>query len=142
MDFFLVPSLHMKVLFVLVILSHDRRKILHFAVTRNPSAAWTAQQLRNAHPFEEIPKIVLHDRDRNFWGLGRFGFEEVITAHRCPWQNAYVERVIGSVRRECTDHVIALNERHLSGVSVLQRVLQPLTNPSFFEQGLSNTSSG
>ncbi len=116
MDFFLVPTIWFHRLYVLVILSHDRRKILRFAVTSKPSTRWTAQQLRNAHPFKELPKFVLHDRDRNFWGLKYHGFKDVITAHKCPWQNAYVERVIGTVRRECTDHIIAFNERQLTRV--------------------------
>lgn len=116
MDFFMVPTIWFQRVYVLVILSHDRRKILDFAVTLNPSPRWTAQQLRNAHSFEEMPKYVLHDRDRNFWGLKHFGFTEIITAHKCPWQNAYVERVIGTVRRECTDHIIVFNVRQLERV--------------------------
>ncbi len=115
-DFFLVPTIWLSRLYVLVILSHDRRKILRFAVTGKPSTRWTAQQLREAHPFAELPKMVLHDRDKNFWGLRNHGFNDVITAHKCPWQNSYVERVIGTVRRECTDHVIAFNERQLTRV--------------------------
>jgi putative transposase len=115
-DFFLVPTIWFKRLYVLVILSHDRRKILRIAVTGKPSPSWTAQQLRNAFAFRSIPRFVLHDRDRNFWGLSRFGFTDIITAHKCPWQNAYVERVIGTIRRECTDHLIAFNERQLESV--------------------------
>ncbi len=115
-DFLIVPTLRFKLLWVLVVLSHDRREILHFAVTKRPSASWTAQQLRNLYPFQDFPKILLHDRDRNFWGLSKFGFREMITAHCCPWQNGYVERLNGTIRRECTDHLIALNERQLSRV--------------------------
>jgi putative transposase len=115
-DFFLVPTIWFKRLYVLVILSHDRRQILRLAVTGKPSPSGTAQQLRNTFAFRPLPRFVLHDRDRNFWGLSRFGFTDIITAHKCPWQNAYVERVIGTLRRECTDHIIALSVRQLEGV--------------------------
>jgi len=113
-DFFIVPTIKLKMLFCLVVLSHDRRRIIHTAVTHSPSHSWTVQQLRNAFPFSTMPRFILHDRDRNFWGISRIGFEEVITGHRCPWQNGFVERVIGSFRRECTDHLIALSESHLA----------------------------
>jgi len=112
-DFFIVPTIKFRMLWTLVVLSHDRRKIIHFAVTEHPSGAWTAQQLRNAFPYKQLPKYLLHDRDRNFWGLSRLGAEEIITAYRSPWQNGYVERVIGSIRRECTDHLIVFGARHL-----------------------------
>jgi transposase InsO family protein len=115
-DFFIVPTIKLKMLWALVVLSHDRRKILHFAVTHRPSGAWTKQQLRNAFPYKKMPRFILHDRDRNFWGLSRLGAREIITGHRCPWQNGRVERVIGSIRRECTDHLIVFGERHLKRV--------------------------
>lgn len=115
-DFFIVPTIKLKMLWGLVVLSHDRRRIIHTAVTHTPSHKWTVQELRNAFPFKTMPRFILHDRDRNFWGIGRLGFEEIITGHRCPWQNGRVERVIGSIRRECTDHLIALNEKHLTRI--------------------------
>ena len=93
-----------------MILAHERRRIVHVAVTDHPTAAWTAQQLREAFPWDEAPRYLIHDRDHAFhaWTTTAtaMGIEEVLTAPRSPWQNAYAERLIGSVRRECLDHVI------------------------------------
>ena len=112
-DFFVVPTVTYRLLFVLVILAHDRRRIVHVAVTDHPTSAWTAQQLRNAFPEDQAPRYLLHDRDTAFTNamstIGAMQIHEVLTAPRSPWQNAYVERVIGSFRRECLDHVIVLN---------------------------------
>ena len=110
-DFFVVPSATCRLLFVLIVLAHDRRRIVHVAVTNHPTAAWTAQQLRDAFPWDQAPRFLLHDRDHAFDGVTAtaIGMDEVLTAPRSPWQNAYVERFIGSVRRECLDHVIILN---------------------------------
>jgi len=100
-------------LFVLVILGHDRRRIVHTAVTAHPTAAWTAQQFREAFPWDQAPRYLIRDRDCAFQGVkaivNAVGTEEVLTAPHSPWQNAYAERFIGSVRRECLDHVIVLN---------------------------------
>src|SRR5499433_2103044 len=117
-----VPTATFRVLFVLVVLSHDRRRVLHFNVTDHPSEEWTAQQMREAFPWE-APKYLMRDRDAIFGGAvvaltQSMGIEEVVTAPRSPWQNPYVERLIGSIRRECLDHVIVWNE------SSLHRVLQ------------------
>jgi transposase InsO family protein len=112
-DFFVVPSATYRLLFVLVILAHERRRVVHVAVTRHPTAAWTAQQLREAFPWDQMPRYLLHDRDLAFQSLigtaKAMGINDVRTAPRSPWQNAYVERFIGSIRRECLDHVIVLN---------------------------------
>jgi putative transposase len=112
-DFFMVPTATYRFLFVLVLLAHDRRRIVHIAVTANPMAAWTAQQLREAFPWDGAPRYLLRDRDHAFDGVGvtarAMGMQEVLTAPGAPWQNAYVERFIGSVRRECLDHVIVLS---------------------------------
>jgi putative transposase len=112
-DLFVVPTVTFRLLFVLVILAHDRRRIVHVAVTDHPTAAWTAQQLRNAFPDHEAPRYLLHDRDSTFAAVATtiacMKIETVRTAPRSPWQNAYVERVIGSIRRECLDHVIVVN---------------------------------
>ncbi len=120
-DLFVVPDHQVRLLFVLVILAHDRRRIVHVAVTAHPTAAWTAQQLRNAFPENEAPRYLRHDRDSVFahvaTTLEGMNLQEVRTAPRSPWQNAYVERVIGSIRRECLDHVIVVN------ASGLRRVL-------------------
>jgi putative transposase len=109
-DFFVVPTATYRLLFVLVLLAHDRRRIRHVAVTAHPTAAWTAQQLREAFPWDEAPRYLIHDRDQAFASPGAtaMGIEEVLTAPHAPWQNAFVERFIGSARRECFDHVIVL----------------------------------
>ena len=120
-DFLVVPTIRFSMLFVFVVLSHDRRKVIHFNVTANPSAQWTAQQITEAFPWDTAPKYLLRDRDRIFDDLFQrrvcsMSIEEVMTAYRSPWQNAYVERLNGSIRRECTDHIIVWNERHLKMV--------------------------
>jgi putative transposase len=113
-DFFVVPTATYRLLFVLVLLSHHRRRILHVAVTGHPTAAWTAQQLREAFPDDSAPAFLLHDRDCAFAAVSQtanaMGVEEVRTAPQSPWQNPYAERVIGSIRRECLDHVIIMSE--------------------------------
>lgn len=117
-DFFTVPTICFQVLYVFVVLSHDRRRILHFNVIAHPTASWTAQQILEAFPFDSSPKYLLRDRDgiygREFrQQLEAMDIREVLSAPRSPWQNAYVERVIGSIRRECLDHTIILNEESL-----------------------------
>jgi transposase InsO family protein len=119
-DFFVVPTATYRLLFVLVILAHERRRVVHVAVTDHPTSAWTAQQLRNAFPYEDCPAYLLHDRDGAFTGiagtLAAMQIRDVVTAPRSPWQNAYVERFIGSVRRECLDHAIAVSAPGLQRV--------------------------
>src|SRR5207244_4438266 len=122
-DFFVVPTATYRLLFVLILLAHDRRRIVHVAVTAHPTAAWTAQQLREAFPWDEAPRYLIHDRDHAFDRVGTtakaMGIEEVLTAPRAPWQNAFVERFIGSARRECFDHVIVFNEAGLQRLMTL-----------------------
>ena len=119
-DFFVVPTVTYRLLFVLVILAHHRRRVVHLAVTAHPTAAWTAQQLREAFPEDAAPRYLVHDRDHAFAALATtangMGVQEIRTASRSPWQNAYAERVIGSIRRECLDHVIVMNEAGLSRI--------------------------
>ena len=119
-DFFVVPTVTFRLLFVLVILEHDRRRLVHVAVTEHPTAGWTAQQLRNAFSEHETPRYLLHDRDSVFADVATtiagMTTQAVRTAPRSPWQNAYVERVIGSIRRECLDHVIVMNAAGLHRV--------------------------
>ena len=120
-DFFTVPTATFRILFVLVILSHRRRQIVHFNVTTNPSTRWTAQQIIEAFPWDTASKYLLRDRDLIYGVYFRqrvknMGIKEVITAARSPWQNPFVERLIGSIRRDCLDHVIVLNESHLSRI--------------------------
>jgi putative transposase len=105
-------------LFVFVILSHDRRRPVHFAVTEHPTADWAARQLLEAFPWDSAPHYLLRDRDGSYGEKFReaanwLNVQEVLTAPRSPWQNPYVERLMGSIRRECTDHVIVLNETGL-----------------------------
>ena len=105
-------------LFVFVVLSHDRRRVVHVNVTTHPTAAWTAQQLREAWPWDTAPRFLIRDRDRIYGAaLPRvaqaMGIDEVLTPPRAPWQNPFVERLIGSLRRQCLDHVIVWNERSL-----------------------------
>ncbi|MFI5342412.1 MAG: integrase core domain-containing protein [Candidatus Methylomirabilales bacterium] len=118
LDFFTVPTVGFKVLFVLIVLAHDRRKVLHFNVTEHPTPQWTAQQLVEAFPWETAPQYLLRDRDAVYgeWfqqRVANLGLEQILTAPRSPWQNAYAERVIGSIRRECLDNVLIFNEGHL-----------------------------
>jgi len=117
-DFFTVPTIRFQVLYVFLVLAHDRRRILHFNVTAYPTAEWTGQQLREAFPFEEVPRYLLRDRDGIFGAdftkeVRNLSIEEVLSAPRSPWQRAYIERVIGSIRRECIDHMIVFNEESL-----------------------------
>jgi len=106
------------VLFVLVVLAHHRRRVVHFNVTEHPTAVWTAQQIIEAFPEETAPRFLLRDRDQIYGEefrqrIAGMKIEEVVTAARSPWQNPFVERIIGSIRRECLDHVIVLSENHL-----------------------------
>ena len=117
-DFFVVPTATFRVLFVFVVLSNARRRVLHFQVTEHPSQEWTMQQMREAFPWDQPCRYLLRDRDAIYGGdwvamTKGLGMEEVISAPRSPWQNPYVERLIGSIRRECLDHIIVWNERSL-----------------------------
>ena len=121
LDFFTVPTATFKILFVLVVLSQDRRRSLHFNATAYPTAAWTARQLLQACGIDERPRYLIRDRDAIYGGEFRrqaaaLQIKEVPTAPRSPWQNPYAERVIGSIRRECLDHVIVLGENHLKRI--------------------------
>ena len=120
-DFFTAPTVTFHVLFVFLILSHNRRHILHFNVTEHPTAEWTGRQLLEAFPWNTAPRYLIRDRDGIYGNdFNRFvhalGIKQVLIAPRSPWQNPYVERVIGSIRRECLDHVIVFNEHHLRRV--------------------------
>jgi hypothetical protein len=120
-DFLTVPTATFRVLYVFLVLDNARRQIIHSHVTESPTAAWTGQQIVEAFPWDTAPSCLLRDRD------GRYGeelarrvtaldIEQVPTPPHSPWRNPYVERVIGSIRRECLDHVIIVNERHLRRV--------------------------
>lgn len=117
-DFFTVPTVNFRVLFVFVILAHERRRVVHFNVTDAPTAPWTGQPIVEAFPWDTAPGYLLRDRD-GIYGhefssrAEHMGIKEVKTAPRSPWQNPYVERLIGTLRRDCVDHVIVVDEKHL-----------------------------
>ncbi len=117
-DFLTVPTVRFQILYVFLVLAHERRRIVHFAVTRHPTAEWTVQQLREAFPWDSSPRYLLRDRDRIFGQefvqqVKVMGIKQVLSAPRSPWQRAYVERLIGSIRLECLDHVIVFGEQSL-----------------------------
>jgi hypothetical protein len=118
MDFFAVPTIRFSVLYGFFVVSHDRRQILHFNVTKHPTGQWVVQQLREAFPFEWAPRFLIFDRD------GKYGVEvpavvrsmkirPVRTSFESPWQNGVAERWIESCRHDLLDHVIPVNEQHL-----------------------------
>ena len=120
-DFFTVPTATFRVLYVFVVLFHERRRVVHFNVTENPSGTWTTQQIVEAFPWEDVPKFIIRDNDRIYSKMftnriKAMGIKEVKTAFQNPWQNPYCERLIGSIRRDCLDHVIIFNEQHLRSV--------------------------
>ena len=121
MDFFVVPTATFRVLYVLIILAHHRRRVVHFNITDSPTAVWTAQQIRNAFPEDTAPQYLLRDRDGIYGAevvecIHNLGIEQKRVAPRSPWQNPFVERLIGSIRRECLDHMIILHEAHLQRI--------------------------
>jgi transposase InsO family protein len=120
-DFLVVPTVRFRILYVFLFLAVERRRILHFAVTEHPTAAWAAQQVVEAFPWDTAPRYLLRDRDTIYgdWFRRRvqnMNIEEVLTAPQSPWQNPYSERLNGSIRRECLDHVIVLSEAHLKRI--------------------------
>ncbi len=133
-DFFVVPTIVFRLLYVFVVLSHDRRRIIHVAVTAHPTAAWTARQLVEAFPGDGTePRFLLRDNDciygEDFTRMVKaMAIEQIRTAFRSPWENPYVERVIGTIRRDCTDHVLVLGERHL--LAVLREFVEQYYNTS------------
>ena len=117
-DLFVVPTIGFQQLFAFLVLGHKRRQLLWFAVTRNPTAEWLARQITEAFPWDTAPKYLIGDNDRAFGAVFKarvraMGIRDRPTSFRSPWQNGLVERLIGSARRECTDHVIVFNEEHL-----------------------------
>jgi transposase InsO family protein len=118
MDFLIVPTVGFKLLFVLVILRHQRRQLISLTVTTNPTAEWIARQITDAFPWDEAPDYLIRDRDASYGSavtkrLAAMGIRDHPTAARSPWQNGHVERLIGSLRRECLDHIVVLSEPHL-----------------------------
>ena len=138
-DFFTIPTATFKTLYVFGVLSHKRRRIVHVNVTRHPTAKWTAQQIVKAFPGGSEPRFLHRDRDSIYGHVFRrklhaIGIEEVVSARKSPWQNPFVERVIGTIRRECTDHIIPFGERHL--LRVLREFVDDYYNRSRCHQAL------
>ena len=135
-DMFMVATVTFKLLYAVIVLSHHRRRVIHFEVTQNPTQAWLAQQIIEAFPWDTAPRYLLRDRDTSYGicfqnRVRAMGIEEVLTAPRSPWQNPYVERIVGSIRRDCLDHVIIFNETHLRRVlSCYFRLLSSEQNAS------------
>ena len=117
-DMFVVATATCRLLYALIVLNLDRRQVVHFEVTQNPTQDWLSRQMTEAFPWDTAPRYLLRDRDKSYGlafrhRLRAMGITEIVTAPRSPWQNPYAERLIGSIRRECLDHMIILNERHL-----------------------------
>ncbi len=136
MDFFTVPTLTFGVLYCFFIISHDRRRILHFNVTCHPTSAWIVQQLREAFPYDSAPRFLLFDHDAKYGlevpvSMRSLNMTPVRTSIRSPWQNGVAERWVGSCRRDLLDHVIALDERHLKRLvsEYVSYYLSPRPNP-------------
>jgi putative transposase len=139
MDFFTVFTLRFQILYVFVVLNHSRRQVVHCAVTAHPTMAWVIQQLREAMPFGQRPTYLFRDNDGIYGdAVSRFlvgtGIEEVKTAYRSPWQNPFVERYGGTLRRELLDHVIVLSEGHLK--RLLKEFIQEYYHVARPHQGL------
>jgi transposase InsO family protein len=118
MDFLIVPTVGFRLLFVLVILRHQRRRLISLSVTPNPTAEWIAGQITDAFPWDEAPDYLIRDRDGAYGHavirrLAAMGIRDHPTAARSPWQNGHAERLIGSIRRECLDHIVVFGEAHL-----------------------------
>jgi transposase InsO family protein len=131
MDFLVVPTIGLKLLFVLVILRHQRRRLISLTVTINPTAEWIAHQITDAFPWNEAPAHLIRDRDASFGNavtrrLAAMGIRDHPTAVRSPWQNGHAERLIGSIRRECLDHIVVFGEAHLRRV--------PATYTSYYNE--------
>jgi hypothetical protein len=120
-DMFVVTTATFRLLYAMSVLSLDRRRIVHFEVTQNPTQVWICGQMTEAFPWDSAPHYLLRDRDKSYGSafrhrVGAMEITEVITAPRSLWQYPYAERLIGSIRRECLNHIIILNERHLRRV--------------------------
>jgi transposase InsO family protein len=120
-DMFVVFTLTYRILYAMVLISHERRRILHFDVTAHPTQDWLSRQMITAFQSNARPKYLLRDRDALYGQRFRdciraMEIQEVVTARQSPWQNIYVERVIGSIRSECLNHIIVVNENHLRRV--------------------------
>jgi len=118
MGFFTVPTITFSSLYCFFVISHDRRRILHFNITRHPTSSWIVQQLREAFPFGSAPRFVIFDRDAKYGlevpaAVRSLRVNPLRTSFESPWQNGVAERWVGSCRRDLLDHIIAVDERHL-----------------------------
>src|ERR1700709_2403888 len=118
MDFLIVPTVGFRLLFVLVILRHQRRQLISFTVTTNPTAEWIARQITDAFPWNEAPDHLVPDRAASYGHAVKKAVAAMVirdppTVPRAPWQNGHAERLIGSIRRECLDHIVVFGEAHL-----------------------------
>ena len=118
MDFLVVPTVGFKLLFVFVILRHQRRRLISLTATTHPTAEWIAGQITDAFPWNDAPDHLIRDRDGSYGHavtrrLSAMGIRDHPTAARSPWQNGHAERLIGSIRRECLDHIVVFGEGHL-----------------------------
>ena len=118
MDFLVVPTIGFRLLFVLVILRHERRRLISLSVTAHPTAEWIARQVTDAFPWDEAPDCLIRDRDASYGHavtrrLAAMGIRDHPIAPSSPWQNGHAERLIGSIRRECLDHIVVFGEAHL-----------------------------
>ena len=121
MDFLVVPTINFRLLFVLVILRHERRRLISLSVTNHPTAEWIARQITEAFPWDSAPTHLIRDRDASYGlavtkRLAAMGIRDHPIAPRSPWQNGHAERLIGSIRRECLDHIVIFGEAHLRQV--------------------------
>ena len=145
---FVVVTATFRLLYALIVLGHDRRRVIHFEVTENPTQDWLARQMTEAFPWETAPRYLLRDRDASYGQtfcdrVVAMGIEEVVAAPRSPWQNPFVERIIGSIRRECLNHVIIFDERHLGRVlsSYFQYYHKSRTHLSLDKDNIENTKT-
>ena len=145
-DLFVVPNLGFDLLYACIIVRLDRRELVWINVTPHPSAEWVARQITEAFPWNKAPRYMIRDRDRIYGAvvtrrLRAMGIRDKPTAPASPWQNGFAERLIGSIRRECVDHIIVLSEVHLRG-KILRPLLQRRQNSSTLGQGCAGLSPG
>ncbi len=145
-DLFVVPNLGFDLLYACIIVRLDRRELVWINVTPHPSAEWVARQITEAFPWNEASRYMIRDRDRIYGAvvtrrLRAMGIRDKPTAPASPWQNGVAERLIGSIRRECVDHIIVLSEVHLRG-KILRPLLQRRQNSSTLGQGCAGLSPG
>ena len=148
MDLFVVPTIGFDLLYAYIIVRLDRRELVWISVTTHPTAEWVARQITEAFPWNEAPRYMIRDRDRIYGAvvtrrLRAMGIRDKPIAPASPWQNGFAERLIGSIRRECLDHIIVLGEVHLRRIlQILCRLLQRRQNSSILGQGCAGLSPG